>query len=408
MLASLKADRATPPLHEAVRLGRAAGLRVAEMERMSGYTRPTIYAAMRALDEGAVPAVSDPTLLSRQVLVVLCSVSGAIPVGEIADRLRLEIGPIRAGLLSLRAQGMCQIEGDLGAEPSAMSAVATDFGRDMLRTIFDDLFLRRPDAFSVYVRLDADERAAIESAARDVVSAHEHTVIEASVAPSRMTTAEFAFAVHAPSSRTALAIVHDVWSAVRERAGLRPAAAWITDLISPAPLPSSESPVLDAFAEAICEQMPQVAVEVMQARRRYSGDLDERMLAGRCVTAAATALRRAVGSKNDPRPITNGDEAFGELAPAATVPVASPQAPIKRATRRALELAADHLGPLRGGELGSVRAPGQPPRIVEEVRPTSKELALMSREAGLAVGLAGKQDIVDVAKGMLEVVSPRL
>jgi len=406
MLACLKADRATPPLHEAVRLGRAAGLRVAEMERMSGYTRPTIYAAIRALDEGTVPAAGDATLLSRQVLVVLCSVSGAIPLGEIADRLRFDMALVRAALMSLRAQGMCEIEGNLARDAAAGSAVATPFGRDMLRTIFDDLFLRRPDAFSVYVRLDVAERTVIESAARDVVSAHEHTIIDASVAPSSMTTAEFAFAVHAPSSRMALAIVHDVWGAVRERAGLRPSAAWVADLIPPSPLPSSESPVLDAFVEAICERMPQVAVEVTQARMRYTGDVDERTLAGRCVTAAATALRRAVGGENDPRPITNGDEAFGELAAAATVPVARPHAPIKRATRRALELAIDHLGPLRGGELGSFRAPGRPPRIIEEVRPTAGELSAMGREAGIAVGVAGKQGVVDAAEQVLAVVSP--
>jgi hypothetical protein len=405
MLVSVKSDRATAPLHEAVRVGRAAGLGIAEMQRMSGYTRPTIYAALRAIDDRP-PASLDPTLLTRQVLVVLGSTKGVIPLSEVAHRLRLQPAPVHGALLSLAAQGLCHLGCATGRDRASLSALATPLGRDTLRAIFDDLFLRRPDGFSAYLRVDESEQRLIQQAASGAMSHHEHTVIEASVAPSRMTGPELVLSIHAPSSRVALQIAHDIWNEMRERAGLAPVAARIMDLIPPSPLPCGESAVLDVFAAAVAETAPTSATAVMQARMRYAGGSDERALACRCVTAAARVLRRTVGQEHDPRPISNADAAWGELAPVRGIHVGIDQAPVKRATQSALEIAADRLGPFRGGELGSHKEPGKPPVVVEEIKPSASDLESMARHAGAAVGAAASLGAADGGAEMLAVVAP--
>lgn len=405
MLVSVKADRTTAPLQEAVRIGRAAGLGIAEMQRMSGYTRPTIYAALRAIDESS-PAALDPTLLTRQVLVVLGSAGGAIPLPELAHRLRLDPAAVHGALLSLAALGLCRLDRDAGRDRENLAARATAHGRDTLRAIFDDLFLRRSDGFVAYLSVDASEQRQIQLAASDVMSQHEHIVIEATVAPSRMTGPELALSIHAPSSRVALQIAHDVWREVREGAGLPPAAPRLMELIPPSPLPCAESAVLDTFAAAIGEHASSAASAVMRARMRYAGGTAERVLACRCVTAAARALRRTVGQSNDPRPINDADAAWGELGPVRGIHPLAEQLPVKRAAQHALEIAADRLGPFRGGELGSFKAPGQAPRVVDEIRPTVDDLVGMARYAGVAVGVAARLGAADAEDEMLAVVSP--
>ena len=86
LLAVLKGDRESTPLVEAARLGRAVGLSVAEMERVSGYTRQTIYNALRLAGKGKTPALAlDRSMLSRHVLVALSSMPGEVPAPELAQ-----------------------------------------------------------------------------------------------------------------------------------------------------------------------------------------------------------------------------------------------------------------------------------------------------------------------------------
>jgi hypothetical protein len=126
---------------------------------------------------------------------------------------------------------------------------------------------------------------------------------------------------------------------------------------------------------------------------------------GRCATMAALALRRIVGNAHEPRPIVDGDSAFAELQPAHGVPVSKQGSPVKKAAVAALELAADRLGPLPGGRLGSFRAPGQSPRVVNEVRATSSELLEMAQLSGEAVGAAAATGKLDAVAATRRVVS---
>ena len=403
-LAAVRADRHAAPLQEAVRLGHAAGLTVAEMQRMSGFSRPAIYSALEALDTS--PRAARPDVLSRQVLSVLCQAGGAVPLVEIGRRLRLDVPTVHGAVISLTAQGFCSIDRSAGRDARALSAIATNFGVSALRTIFDDLYLRRAEGFSVYLRVADEHIADVERAAAEVLSREEHTMLRAEVAPSRMTTPELAFIVHAPTSRLALLIVRDVWAEICRAAGLTAGEPPIAGVIAPSTPPSVESAVLDTFVDAIAAAASNVAGAAADARARFAGGLDERRLAGRCLTAAAAALRFAVGNEGSPREIVTADDAFDELAPASGVPVGRGQTKLKREVIAGLNLAAERLGPFRGGELGSLRHPDQPPPVVTSITPTDEELTQMAAHAGAAVGIAAGQELLDVREVMRGVLAP--
>jgi hypothetical protein len=408
ILSSLRGERNAAPLAEAARLGRAVGLSVSEMERMSGYTRQTVYSALREVDQGIVhDLTTDRVLLSRHVLVVLCAIQGAIPATELAGRLRLAPEHIVSTLRALKEQRLCLIEGQLSAEGGYgnVSVAATVDAYQVLLELFDDLYLRHSDGFSVYLHVDPGDLRAIELACDRTLSTHENTIMSPTIAPSVMSGWELALTVHAPTSRLAVRIAEDVWLELRKRADLAETPARIADVIAPSPPPCGESEVLDAFATSIAEEWAAVAHDVMRERMRYPGGVDERALACRCLTSAARVLRISVGQQHDPRPITDGEAAWGELMPVSGLPLDSQRAPIQRAVKEALELAADTLGPFRGGDVGSFRQQGSAPTIVQQVRPSQQELVRMAELAGKAVGRAGRVvERLDVAAEVQGVV----
>lgn len=408
LLAALRGERASAPLVEAARLGRAVGLSVSEMERMSGYTRQTIYAALRTADQKEDrTAVRDRSALSQHVLVALGSMRGEVPVPELAHRMALPPEDIARALQTLNAERLCELKWRDPSEGLAtMSAEATEAGMSTLRRLFNDLFLSRPDGFSVYLRVDPTEAAHIAAAADVMISSHEHTLMAASVAPSTMSTPELGLTVHAPTSRVALDIATDIWDEIRQHAGLPRAVAQVADLISPTNLPCGESGVVDAFTEALISSRVAAAETVTQERMRYRGGNDERSLACRCLTSGARSFRRSLEEERDPRPITDAEAAFGELAAVSGLVLDADRAPIQRLVRQALELAADRLGPFRGGELGSFRAPGGAANVVEPVQPSQSELEQMARLAGEAVGLAAGLGRVDPALEVRSVIAP--
>jgi hypothetical protein len=406
LLVTLRGERAASPLVDAARLGQAVGLSVAEMERMSGYTRQTLYSALRSAERAPAPReYQERSTLSRHVLVALCFLRGEVPVGELGARLRLPSTEIARALKTLQAAGLCELVWATPADGlETMTATATAEGRRTLRSLFNDLYLRRHDGFTVYLAVQRDEGRAVAEAARRILSSHEHTLIAASLVPSKMTTPELALTVHAPTSRVAARIAGDLWSEIRQEAGLPESMAVLADLRFPAAPPAAPSSVLDAFCQGIRETCGDDDEEVIGARVRYRGGVDERTLASRGLTSAARSLRRSVGNERDPRPISDGEAAFGELIPVSGLPLDRARTPIKRAVQQALELGADCLGPFRGGELGSFREPGGRPNVVERVQPTQDQLEEIARLAGTAVGLAAKHGYVDPALEMHLVV----
>lgn len=409
LLSTLRGQRAVSPLLEAVRIGQAVGLKVAEMERMSGYTRQTIYTALRSLEEQSERTTlgRDRSTVSQHALVALCALRGDVPAPELAARLHLPTQEVGPALQTLRAEGLCEVDWRDPAEGMAtMSVRATPEGYRALRRLFNDLFLRQPEGFSVYLQIEPSQEKVIAEAAKRIISSHEHTLMAASVAPSTMSGPELGLTVHAPTSRIAVAIAADLWSEIRQHAGLPEAVARIIDLIPPAVPPAADSSVIDAFCEAIINHSVDNANAVTAARIRYRGGLDERVLTGRCLTSAARAFRRSVGQERDPRPISDSEAAFGELMPVRGLPLDRKRTPIQRSLKLALELAADLFGPFRGGELGSFKAPGYAPRIVERVVPSAEQMEAMAQLAGETVGRAAALGYVDPAREVATVIEP--
>ena len=310
--------------------------------------------------------------------------------------------PLVTGVLTdLEAEGLCTVRRDRYASLEAAPEAATYLA---LREHFDDLYLRQPDAISVYVRLPKARRQAFMRAANGVLATHEHIVMPESTAPSVMGGPELAFKVNAPTIRRALAVTRDVWGDVLKEIGSGFSEPMITNVIPPGSQALVRSEVLDAFLEAVVDTGVPNGDALREVRARFSGGVSEAELAGRCVTTAALALRRTAGNDGQPRPIVDGDSAFAELEPAYGVPVGKEGALVKEAAVAALELATDRLGPLPGGRLGSFRAPGQSPRTVNEVRPTSSELLEMARLSGKAVGAAAATATLDPPAAMRRVV----
>jgi len=118
-------------------------------------------------------------------------------------------------------------------------------------------------------------------------------------------------------------------------------------------------------------------------------------------------LRRTLNQPKDPRPISDAEAAWSELEIVRGLSLDKPREPIRRAVKEALELAADRLGPFRGGEVGSFAAPGGTRRVLERIRPALDDLVRMAELAGRAVGTAARIGTADAAAEMLEVIAPR-
>jgi hypothetical protein len=111
---------------------------------------------------------------------------------------------------------------------------------------------------------------------------------------------------------------------------------------------------------------------------------------------AARELRSELGNQaSDHAPqITNGDAAFEEwwVAVAGLGSLTSRPVAIRRPLLEALRLAAERLGPYRGGELASFPAPGERPAEPREVAPSPADLVGMGRLCGEAVAAGGGDD----------------
>lgn len=399
-LLSRLTDHPVAPLADCVQIGRAVGLSMSEMQRLTGLARQTLYRHLDA--EGARERRPADPQAAVEVMMLLAAEGAYASPAVLGRRAGLAPELVMRVVTDLDPGGLCSVRRDTYASLEAAPTPATYLA---LREHFDDLFLRRPDAIGVYVLVPAERQAAIAQAAREILPNHEHVVMPQSTAPSVMVGPELAVMVNAPTIRRALAIGREIWGDVLAQAGLAFFEPVITNVIPPGPQPLVRSDVLDAFLEGVIDAGAPNGDALRELRARYRGGPSDAQLAGRCVTIAALALRRAVGNDRDPRPIVDGDSAFAELQPAHGVPVRREATAIKRAAVAALELATDRLGPLPGGRLGSFRAPGQAPKLVQDVRPTGSELIDMARLSGEAVGAAATTGALDARWALGRVVS---
>lgn len=397
-LSAARGRRPTVALIDAVALGRAVGLGASEIQRVGGCSRQTVYNLLRA-ERDDVP----PMQLGLELLACATAVAGEATTSELADRLRVDLGAAMDTARGLVTRGELS-----AAAPVPMPATlvaATDRGEARLREALDEMLHRRPEGIAVYIAVAEKEARVIEGVAGRMIGQQEHVLLDASVAPSKMHGPELAMLVHAASIRGAIEIAEDLWKDLREQAGLPPSAMRVTSVLPPAEPPALPSGVLDAFLDGMAATAPAQAVAVARrARERFDGRAREKELAARCLTVAASGLRLALGRDRGAPPIADGERAFGELGAVDGLSLDTEGERIRRPLRRALDRACETLGPLPGGRLGSLRAPGGPPKIVESVSPTEQDLLAIAEDSGAAVGAAVNADALDPETATLTIV----
>jgi hypothetical protein len=400
-LLSRLTDHPVASLADCVWMGRAVGLSMSEMQRLTGLARQTLY---RHLEPEGEQELRRPghAQAAIEVLMLVAAEGDYASAPLIARRGGLPEELVTAVVSGLDADGLCAVRRD---DYATLEATPTTAAYLTLREHFDDLLLRRPDAISVYILVPEKHQAAVARAAEEILASDEHVLMSRSTAPSVMVGPELAVMVNAPTVRRALAITRDIWVEVLDRGRIKFFEPVIANVIPPGTQPLLRSEVLDAFVEAILDAGAHNGEALGELRARFRGGLSEGELAGRCVTAAALALRRAVGNDRDPRVIVDGDSAFAELQPAHKVPVPKKAVRIKSAAVAALELATDHLGPLPGGRLGSFRAAGHPPHIVNAVGGSGPALLDIARRSGEAVGAADSLRVFDARPVLTQVVA---
>jgi hypothetical protein len=401
-LTSRLTEHPVAPLADCVQIGRAVGLTMSEMQRVTGLARQTLYRHLPADD--SPPRRPPRPQASAEILLLLAAEGGFAAPPMLARRAGLEPTLAQVVTTDLAQEGLCDLRRD--SYSTSLEAGPNPDTYGALRAQFDDLYLRRPDTISVYVRIPVLRPADFERAADAVMAQHEHVVIPQASAPSVMAGPELAFPVNAPTIRRALAITRELWRDVLQTLDLDFSEPSIANVIPPGSQPLIRSDVLDSFLESAIDSGAPNGDGLREVRARFAGGIGEPALAGRCVTGAARALRRALGNEGDPRPIVDGDSAFAELQPAFGVPVDRQLQPIKDAVVAALELATERLGPIPGGRLGSYRAPGQRPAVVEAAAAEADDLREMARLSGQAMALSAGLGAMDIRAEMARLIIP--
>jgi hypothetical protein len=396
-LLSWQTDLPVADLADLIQMGRAVGLSMSEMQRLTGLARQTLYRHLPA-DSERSPA--DPQI-AVEVLMLLAAEGEYTSPAALARRAGLSPVAVTHAITELDAVDLCALRRD---DYSSLEAAPIPATYSVLREHFDDLYLRRPDATSIYFLVPEQFEDAIARAARRVLPEHEHALIPQSTAPSVMAGPELAVAVNAPTMRRALDAARASWSEVLSESALEYFEPAVTNVIPPGSRPAIPSETLDAFVEGMIDGGSPNGDTLRELRAKYAGGASEVEIAGRCVTIAALAARRAAGNQRNPRPVVDGDSAFAELQPASGVPVASQAEAVKKPAVASLRIATDRLGPLPGGRLGSFRAPKGQPNIVDGVDPTRSDLVEMARLAGEAAGAGAHLGHLDPAEILKYVV----
>ena len=402
-LTSRLTDHPVAPLADCVQVGRAVGLKMAEMQRVTGLARQTLYRHAELNDKE--PRCPPLAQTKTEVLLLVAARDGASSPAEMAKRARLRKERVMTALLDLDDEGLCDVHRETYGQTS-IQATPTPPTYLALREQFDELYLRRPDAISVYVRLPEGDNSEFARAAEAVIEHVDHSVIDASAAPSSMTGPELGFHVNAPTIRRAIVITRDLWREVLTQLDRPYFEPLIVNVIPAGGLPIVASDVLDAFLEAATDNEAPFVDVMRKIRSRFGGGVNDRHMAGRCITLAALALRRAVGNEREPLPITDSETAFAEFQPASGVPVEQQHLALKRAVVAALDLATEKLGPIAGGRLSSFRDPTGPPRIVEETPSEPAVFVQIGHHAGVAYALAAAEGLMAPEADMAALIAP--
>ena len=177
-LLSRLTDHPVAPLPDCVQIGRAVGLSMSEMQRLTGMARQTLYRQLGNSDDPRQPLRMQAAV---EVLILLAAENDFVSPGELAGRGQLRPEAVMVALTDLAEDGLATLRRD---SYSSLEAAPTDATREALREQFDDLFLRRPDGITVYVRVPDEHQRRIAIAASQTLPRHEHVVMPQSTVPS--------------------------------------------------------------------------------------------------------------------------------------------------------------------------------------------------------------------------------
>lgn len=204
-----------------VRTALAAGLSPAEINRVSGLGRQTIYNLSRQ------PASAAAATDLRLQLLALVAARPGLNTADLAAGLSLETDDLKRLIDGLKRSGYL--------EAADGSWILSSTGRDFLTDAELEQERRRlyPQAWTMYLRIAESEVSLIGAAAERVSGRNGAEVLSASVAPSVMAGPELAIVTEALDQRDALETVQEIYSEIREEAGLQPALAAIALIIEP-------------------------------------------------------------------------------------------------------------------------------------------------------------------------------
>jgi len=226
--ARLELERADPERrNELVRLGSVVGLRPAELQRISGLSRQTVYTAIRHTDK--------PTADLFLWTLAILAADGASTITSVAGQLRAE-EPVAESLLRGLADGGYVRIATVGfSEPGAAVFMLSDRGQRALAERAQDLALRqRPDVCFISLAVDTEESDRLEEAARAIVGRNEWNLLDASI-HSTMRGPELALLIPAVTSREAINTMYDLWQEIRSEAELDPRLPKVALHVPPQP-----------------------------------------------------------------------------------------------------------------------------------------------------------------------------
>lgn len=206
---------ATARAAQRVRLARAGGLTTAELQRVTGMGRQTLYDLYRD-DRGAVS--DDPRLHA----LALLSARGPTVPNTAATSLELSEAAAEELLEGLRREGLVERSG-AGYEPDTFvwAYHLTPQGDQAVDDTVRGLQMRsaHPDAWIIFIGVIEREKGRLLEAAHALCGRDGADVVEAYVS-STMGGPELGIFVTASDQRDAFLVAQQVYGDIRERAGL--------------------------------------------------------------------------------------------------------------------------------------------------------------------------------------------